>query len=92
MATKPGAPQLLQRSRAPQQQLLDNVTQLLKLACLEPTICNERSHRNEKPAHRNEEWPPLTLTGESLRAAMKIQCSHKYKTLFKKTYLFLTEE
>ena len=27
-------------------------------ANLEPVLCNERSHRNEKPAHHNEEWPP----------------------------------
>ena len=32
-----------------------HVPQLLKPACLEPTLCNKRSHRNEKPAHRNEE-------------------------------------
>ena len=31
------------------------VTQLLKPACLEPVLCNKRSHRNEKPMHRNEE-------------------------------------
>ena len=29
--------------------------QLLKPARLEPTLCNKRSHRNEKPVHRNEE-------------------------------------
>ena len=28
--------------------------QLLKPACLEPVLCNKRSHRNEKPAHHNE--------------------------------------
>ena len=30
------------------------VPQLLKPMCLEPTFRNKRSHRNEKPAHRNE--------------------------------------
>ena len=30
------------------------VPQLLKPACLEPVLCNKRSHCNEKPAHRNE--------------------------------------
>ena len=30
-----------------------------------------------RPAHRNEEWPPLTTTGESPRAAMKTQRSQK---------------
>ena len=29
--------------------------QLLKPAHLEPVLCNKRSHRNEKPMHRNEE-------------------------------------
>ena len=29
--------------------------QLLKPVNLEPVLCNKRSHRNEKPVHRNEE-------------------------------------
>ena len=33
--------------------------QLLKPACLEPVLHNKRSHRSEKPAHCNEEQPPL---------------------------------
>ena len=49
--------------------------QLLKPACLEPVLHNKRSHRNEKPAHRNEEYPPLAATRESPRAAAKTQCS-----------------
>ena len=32
--------------------------QLLKPARLEPVLRNKRSHSNEKPVHRNEEWPP----------------------------------
>ena len=32
-----------------------HVPQLLNPACLEPVLRNERSHRNEKPVHRNEE-------------------------------------
>ena len=32
-----------------------SVPQLLKAARLEPVLCNKRSHRNEKPSHRNEE-------------------------------------
>ena len=31
------------------------VPELLKSVCLEPMLCNKRSHHNEKPAHRNEE-------------------------------------
>ena len=38
-------------------------------ACaLEPVLRNKRSHRNEKPAHRNEEQPPLATTREGPRA------------------------
>ena len=65
------APQLLSlrsRTHEPQQ---------LKPVHLEPVL-HKRSHRNEKPTHRNEEWPPLTTTRESLRAATKIQRSQKY--------------
>ena len=43
------APQLLSlRSRACD-------PQLLKPVCLEPVLCNKRSHHNEKPAHSNED-------------------------------------
>ena len=34
--------------------------QLLKPACLEPVLCNKRSHCSKKPGHRNKEQPPLT--------------------------------
>ena len=32
-----------------------HMPQLLKSVCLEPVLCNKRSHCNEKPVHRNEE-------------------------------------
>ena len=51
--------------------------QLLKPARLEPMLHKKRSHRNEKPAHRNEEYPPLAATRESLRTATKTQHSQK---------------
>ena len=51
--------------------------QLRKPMRLEPVLCNKRSHRNEQPAHRNEEQPPLAPTKESPRAATKTQCSQK---------------
>ena len=51
--------------------------QLLKPTCLEPVLCNKRSHHNEKPVHRNEESPLLAATRESLRAATKTQRSQK---------------
>ena len=41
------------------------VPQLLKPARLEPVLRNKRSNCSERPAHRNEEWLPLTATGES---------------------------
>ena len=35
------------------------VPQLLKPVRFEPMLHNKRSHRNEKPTHRNEEYPHL---------------------------------
>ena len=50
------APQLLSlRSRACEPHYWARAPQLLKPTCLEPVLRNKRSHRNEKPAHRNEE-------------------------------------
>ena len=54
-----------------------HLPQLLKPACLKPVLCNKRSHDNEKPAHRNEEQPPLAATRESLRSAAKTQHSQR---------------
>ncbi|KAJ8794999.1 hypothetical protein J1605_018586 [Eschrichtius robustus] len=48
-ATKPVSQLLSLRSRA-------HEPQLLKPACLEPVLRSKRSHRNEKPAHRNENF------------------------------------
>ena len=53
------------------------VLQLLKPVRLEPVLYNKRSHCNEKPAHCNQEEPPLAATRESPHAAMKTQCSQK---------------
>ncbi|KAJ8789606.1 hypothetical protein J1605_022133 [Eschrichtius robustus] len=36
----------------------------MKPVRLEPVLHNKRSHRNEKPAHRNEEQPPLAALDE----------------------------
>ena len=60
--------------------------QLLKPVRLEPVLCNKRSRHNEKPAHRNEEWPLLAATIESPRAATKTQRSPKIN---KKIKIFL---
>ena len=68
-SNKARAPQLLSLcSRA-------HVLQLLKPVCLEPVLSNKRSHRNEKPAHCNEEWPQLATTRESPHTATKTQSS-----------------
>ena len=34
-------------------------------APLELVLCNKRGCDNERPAHRDEEWPPLAATSES---------------------------
>ena len=40
-------------------------------ARLEPVLRNKRGHDSERPAHRDEEWPPLATTRESPRTEMK---------------------
>ena len=49
--------------------------QLLSLCCLEPVLRNNRGRDSERPAHRDEEWPPLAATRESPRTATKTQHS-----------------
>ena len=46
-------------------------------ARLEPVLHNKRGHNSERPAHRDEEWPPLAATGESPRTETKTQHSQK---------------
>ena len=46
-------------------------------AHLEPVLRNKRDHDSERPAHRDEEWPPLAATRESPRTETKTQHSHK---------------
>ena len=48
-------------------------------ARLEPVFCNKRGRVSERPAHRDEEWPPLATTRESPRTETKTQHSHKKK-------------
>ena len=48
-------------------------------ACLEPVLRNKRGRDSERPAHRDEEWPPLAANGESTGTETKTQHSHKYK-------------
>ena len=44
---------------------------------LEPVLRNKRGRDSERPAHHNEEWPPLAATRESPRTETKTQHSHK---------------
>ena len=46
-------------------------------ARLEPVLCNKRGRDSERPAHRDEEWPPLAATGESPCTETKTQHSQK---------------
>ena len=47
-------------------------------ACaLEPVLRSGRGRDSERPAHRDEEWPPLAATGESPRTETKTQHSHR---------------
>ena len=46
-------------------------------AHLEPVLLNKRDHDSERPAHRDEEWPPLAPTRESPRTETKTQHRHK---------------
>ncbi|KAJ8794161.1 hypothetical protein J1605_003307 [Eschrichtius robustus] len=41
-------------------------------ARLEPVLRNKRGRDSERPAHRDEEWPPLAATRESPRTETKI--------------------
>ena len=46
-------------------------------ACLEPVLRNKRGRDSERPAHRDEEWPPLAATRESPHTETKTQHSQK---------------
>ena len=46
-------------------------------ARLEPVLHNKRGRDSERPAHRDEEWPPLATTRESPRTETKTQHSQK---------------
>ena len=46
-------------------------------ARLEPVLRKNRGRDRERPAHCDEEWPPLAATTESPRTETKTQHSHK---------------
>ena len=45
-------------------------------ARLEPLLRNKTGCDSERPAHHDEEWPPLATTRESPRTETKSQHSH----------------
>ena len=49
-------------------------------------LCNQRGRGGGRPAHRNEEWPPLATTGGSPRTETKTQHSNQSinQSIFKK--------
>ena len=53
------------------------VSHIAEPARLEPVLRNKRGRDSERPAHRDEEWPPLAATRESPHTEMKTQHSHK---------------
>ena len=60
----------------------------------EPALRNKRGRNSERPAHRNEKWPPLAATRESPRTETKTQHSQKHKLInfFKKVYYQLLKK
>ena len=53
-------------------------------ARLEPVLRNKRGCDSERPAHRDEEWPPLVATRESPRTETKTQHRPKINKFIKK--------
>ena len=51
--------------------------QLLSLRVWSLCSTNGRGRDSERPAHRDEEWPPLTATGESPHTETKTQHGQK---------------
>ena len=45
--------------------------------CLEPVFRSKRGRESERPAHRDEEWPPLAAIRESPCTETKTQHSQK---------------
>ena len=58
-------------------------------ARLEPVLRNERGCHGERPAHCDEEWPPLATTGESPLTETKTHHSQKNKLKKKKNTYWL---
>ena len=67
----------LGRSHMPHAEQLGPWATITEPAHLEPVLHNKRGRDSERPAHRNEEWPPLATTRESPHTETKTQHSHK---------------
>ena len=55
-------------------------------ARLEPVLRSKRGRDSERPAHRDEEWPPLAATRESPRTETKTQHTHTHKSQHQKDF------
>ena len=55
---------------------------------------NKRGRDSKRPAHRDEEWPPLAATRESLRTEMKTEHSqiNKLNKFKKKSVLIIKKK
>ena len=51
--------------------------QLLSLRVWSLCSATREARDSERPAHRDEEWPPLAATGKGPRTETKTQHSHK---------------
>ena len=70
-----GGSHMPRRNWAHEPQLLSLRIWSLCSATREATIV--RGHDSERPAHRDEEWPPLAATGESPSTETKTQHSNQ---------------
>ena len=67
----------LGRSHMPRSNWAREPHTITEPAHLGPVLRNKRGRDSERPAHRDEEWPPLATTRESPRTETKTQHSHK---------------
>ena len=73
----PGGSHMPRSSWAHAPQLLSLRSRARKPQLLKPVLRNGRGHSNERPAHRGEEWPPLTAARGGPCTATGTQHSQK---------------
>ena len=78
--------QLSPRTTTTEPVLRAHEPQLLKTSTLEPLLCNQRGHRNEKPEHRIWRVAPFSVTRES-RNKKPEQAKRKKERKFKNQVL-----